>query len=169
MRRILVFSITLVLISGPALGQPDGSETGCLACVSCPGGTGPYCAALDGPPNTGVCTVLQCERALANGLLACSDPNFPVWVNGILEANDASLENFPPPWPGCPTSEAGRCADGVNNDAWLDDLTDCADPDCANDPACPASAPALSTLGLGALAALLMGIGGLSVARRRRS
>lgn len=36
----------------------------------------------------------------------------------------------------CPPTEVGHCTDGVNNDAWKDDLTDCADPDCFNDPAC---------------------------------
>ncbi len=37
---------------------------------------------------------------------------------------------------GCPTSEAGQCDDGVNNDAYQNSDTDCADAACASDPAC---------------------------------
>lgn len=36
----------------------------------------------------------------------------------------------------CPADESGQCADGVNNDEYKNDLTDCDDPACATDPAC---------------------------------
>ena len=70
---------------------------------------------------------------------------------------------------GCPANETGQCADGVNNDAWTGDiLTDCADLDCAGDPACPPNvgAPATTLLGLMSLALLLAAAG---VNRLRRA
>ena len=65
------------------------------------------------------------------------------------------------PFSTCPPNEVGQCQDGVNNDAWTGDLlTDCEDPDCASDPACPAHAvPAASGLGLAATAIALLGLG----------
>lgn len=72
----------------------------------------------------------------------------------------------------CPDSEVGQCQDGVNNDDWVDDQTDCADPDCQDDPACaanPAAAPAASTLGLAALLVTLAGIGALRLLPRKSS
>lgn len=68
----------------------------------------------------------------------------------------------------CPSSEAGQCADGVNNDAYQNDLTDCADPACFSDPVCARKpAPALSPLAL-AGAGCLLAAGGIAVLRRRR-
>jgi len=146
----------------------------CASCASCPAEVdGGFCqgqqdGSFDFVP---YCLRLGCEVAVVVADPPCGDPNQTAIVNELLGEIDPNtdLQNFPPPWPGCPTTEAGLCADRINNDAWLDDLTDCADPDCFTDPACPAPAPALSALGLGALAALLIGIGGLSVVRRRRS
>jgi hypothetical protein len=68
----------------------------------------------------------------------------------------------------CPTSEAGQCGDGVNNDAWTGSTaTDCADPACSGDPACPrGAAPALSKTALLLMFGLLTW-GGLRVLRRR--
>ena len=67
----------------------------------------------------------------------------------------------------CPATEAGQCADGVNNDVWTGDSeTDCADPDCAGDPACPASAPVVGPAALAALV-LALAIGGTAILRRR--
>lgn len=60
----------------------------------------------------------------------------------------------------CPTTEAGQCSDGVNNDAWLDDLTDTQDPDCK------AATPAASPFGI---AALLIALAGFGAYRLRRS
>jgi len=69
---------------------------------------------------------------------------------------------------GCPTTEAGQCHDGVNNDAWTGStLTDCADPACVGDPACPV-APAVSRTVL-LLMFVLLCMGGVAVLRRRRS
>jgi hypothetical protein len=67
----------------------------------------------------------------------------------------------------CPKSEAGQCADGVNNDAYQNDLTDCRDPACFSDPACRPTAPAISQSGL-AVTAVLLAAGGIAVLRRRR-
>ena len=66
----------------------------------------------------------------------------------------------------CPTSEAGHCSDGVNNDAYQNDLTDCADPACFNDPACRVKAPTLSRTALSLAGLLLLGAGAW-LARRR--
>jgi len=67
----------------------------------------------------------------------------------------------------CPTSETGQCNDGVNNDAWLDDLTDCRDPDCFTDPACLA-APAMSRTTLLFLVLTLVGLAAFTLAWRRK-
>jgi hypothetical protein len=67
----------------------------------------------------------------------------------------------------CPATEAGQCADGVNNDAWTGNtLTDCADPACAGDPHCLAPAPAMSRIGLVVMLVLLC-MSGVAVVRRR--
>jgi len=69
----------------------------------------------------------------------------------------------------CPTTEAGECADGVNNDAWTGNtLTDCVDPACAQDPHCKAPAPAVSKAML-ILMFVLLCMSGVAVLRRRRS
>jgi hypothetical protein len=69
----------------------------------------------------------------------------------------------------CPATEAGQCADGVNNDAWTGNtLTDCADPACATDPHCKAPAPAMSRTVL-MLMLVLLCMSGVAVLRRRRS
>lgn len=60
----------------------------------------------------------------------------------------------------CPHVEAGQCNDGVNNDAFLDELTDIEDPDCK------AATPAASPFGM---AALLVALAGFGAWRLRRS
>ena len=66
----------------------------------------------------------------------------------------------------CPTSEAGYCADGINNDAYRNDLTDCDDPACATSPSCYHPAPVLSETGL-VLVGILLLSGGVWLVRRR--
>jgi hypothetical protein len=59
----------------------------------------------------------------------------------------------------CPPDESGACNDGVNNDAYLDDVTNCADADCTGEAVCRAAAPTTSNLGLGAVLAALFFLG----------
>lgn len=61
----------------------------------------------------------------------------------------------------CPPVEAGQCNDGVNNDAWLDDLTDTQDPDCK------AATPAASPYGMAALLVVLAGFGAYRLRKSR--
>jgi hypothetical protein len=74
------------------------------------------------------------------------------------------------PFSQCPPNEVGQCADGVNNDAWTGDrLTDCRDPDCWGDRACPNQAvPAAGAVGLAVTAAALLAIGVLVLRARIR-
>ncbi|HVM97682.1 MAG TPA: hypothetical protein VMT89_14905 [Candidatus Acidoferrales bacterium] len=58
----------------------------------------------------------------------------------------------------CPTSEAGLCTDGLDNEP--DGLIDCADPDCATDPACTRSTP---TMGHSALLILVLSLSGIAI------
>jgi hypothetical protein len=68
----------------------------------------------------------------------------------------------------CPTTEAGQCGDGVNNDAWTGNTaTDCQDPACATDPHCT-PAPAMSKTVLMIVFALLC-LSGVAILRRRRA
>ncbi len=63
----------------------------------------------------------------------------------------------------CPPSEVGRCSDAVNNDGWVDAVTDLDDPDCASQ--VPGfGVPVASSLGVAAIVAILIGVG----ARRLR-
>ncbi|MGB0715934.1 MAG: hypothetical protein ACPGXK_08650 [Phycisphaerae bacterium] len=73
--------------------------------------------------------------------------------------------------PTCPQSEAdGSCTDGVNNDAWQNGLTDCADPSCSGDPACSAAAvPAVSEWGLAVMVLVLLVGGTIAVGRNRHT
>lgn len=62
--------------------------------------------------------------------------------------------------------EAGAtCTDGLDNDN--DGFTDCADSECANEPACIALVPAVSTWGFIVLALSVMTAGSILVSRRR--
>ena len=74
------------------------------------------------------------------------------------------------PFSTCPPNEVGQCADGVNNDEWTGDLaTDCLDPDCALDPACPQhSVPVAGGIGLAATAIGLLVLGVFAVRSRLR-
>lgn len=70
---------------------------------------------------------------------------------------------------GCPSSEEGLCADGIDNDEWLEMAAsaDCFDSDCRGDVACPAEmAPAASDGGLAIVAAAMLGLGLLTAGRR---
>jgi hypothetical protein len=71
----------------------------------------------------------------------------------------------------CPADEVGQCADGVNNDEWTGDTsTDCKDPDCVFDPACPsASVPVAGGFGLAVTAFILLALGVFAVRSRLRA
>jgi hypothetical protein len=69
----------------------------------------------------------------------------------------------------CPPNESGACADGINNDAFLDQATDCKDPDCGGDPTCRAAAPLASGFGLAIVLAALFVLGSLRLIGATRS
>jgi len=98
------------------------------------------------------CTGGVCPGPIGSAIAA--DPDATCGVTGIFAA--------------CPTSEAGHCTDGVNNDAWTGNaFTDCQDPACFSDPACfPARAPAMHGSVLLVLG-LLLALGGVVLVRQR--
>jgi hypothetical protein len=144
MRRVALFALILWVVgalnAGSAQAQPLEL---CCACTCDNGQTiacasGPFWEACDA-----ACRALGLEPP--SGLqvcvvgVSCGDPELPY---------------------SCPASEAAFCNDGLDNEP--DGLTDSADPDCG------VPAPALSTLGLGALSAVLIGVGGRRFYRMRR-
>ena len=64
----------------------------------------------------------------------------------------------------CPPTEVGACTDNINNDGWVDAVTDAADPDCAAASA-PAGVPTLGVVGLTAVVALLLAVAALRFRR----
>ena len=66
----------------------------------------------------------------------------------------------------CPPTEVGQCNDSINNDGWVDGVTDAADPDCAVQQPTSA-APAVGVAGIAAVIALLLGIAALRIRRAR--
>ena len=128
---VIVGALGLVLVGIP----PRGASTSCAVCHTCPpDNSAGYCA----PETSGfeqICSQLSCE-GMGVAFVPCAETT------------------------GCPSSEAPRCDDGVNNDAWLDELTDCADPDCSSVSPCLVRAPAMGTPALlaTALASLALGI-----------
>ncbi len=82
----------------------------------------------------GVCTI--CDGC-PDGMTVCFPGGTPVSACtdiGCAGGTDTSTECFGTP--ACPATEAGQCDDGVNNDAYQNGDTDCADAACAGDPAC---------------------------------
>ncbi len=82
----------------------------------------------------GVCTVC---RSCTDGVTVCFPGGTPLSACtdlGCTQNSDsgATCESNP----SCPDTEAGQCDDGVNNDAYQNSDTDCADAACAADPAC---------------------------------
>ena len=68
----------------------------------------------------------------------------------------------------CPPTEVGQCSDAINNDGWVDAVTDLADPDCATGPGAGA-VPSLSLAALAGMVLILSALGGLRLRRARRS
>lgn len=108
----------------------------CTNCLSCPGD---LTACFPGGTPMSACTDLGC-------------------VGGDTSTPCNEL-------PECPLTEAGQCSDGINNDAWQNGDTDCADAACASDPACT-GVPAASTWGLAALSLVLLAAGTIAIANR---
>lgn len=106
---------------------------------------GNYCDSLPTPPPS-----------------PCID-NEQIITHYVLEQRIGPCESF------CPPDESGACDDGINNDAYLDEVTDCADPDCAGDAVCRAAAPATSNLGLGLILVALLSLGMFRLIRAARS
>jgi hypothetical protein len=114
----------------PALGED------CLACAAdCAGRqSGParnrYCCGDGAGTNPVGCADARCT---SNGF-ACS-PDAPVpYCCGDLACTGAESACSCALDCGAPAAEAGRCANGADDDC--DDLADCLDADCAGDPAC---------------------------------
>lgn len=84
-----------------------------------------------------------------------------------LAVDAAGVCGTGPLFASCPPTEVGRCNDLINNDGWVDNVTDAADPDCAvQQPANPA--PTVSALGIVAVAVLMVGIAALRIRRLRQ-
>jgi hypothetical protein len=101
---------------------------GGLAVLLFPAARARAACCLDACPSPSIiaCTSVGCPTDVV--------PNCPGQI--VAESPDPAATCGVGNYTTCPNSEDGSCTDGVNNDAWLDDLTDCADPDCFNDPAC---------------------------------
>ncbi|MGB0715933.1 MAG: hypothetical protein ACPGXK_08645 [Phycisphaerae bacterium] len=140
-QRALVFTFAMS-IAGMGSSAYAGAGA-CTICSNCPSGVN---ACFPGGTSTTVCDSLGCTSA-----------------------NDTSTECFDSAM--CPQSEAdGSCTDGVNNDAWQNGLTDCADPSCSGDPACSAAAvPAVSEWGLAVMVLVLLVGGTIAVGRNRQT
>jgi hypothetical protein len=164
MRKMLhAVGLVVVLFASPQVASAYCCQVACsgpVAWVAC---------SSDGTCPSGPCEVSTSMMVDATG--TCGEgpsPNF-----GFYFTN-------------CPRSESNRCADQVDNDAWVagdagTDCTDvdccgdshcpgsCGDPLCANAPQCnPAPAPAVSTGGIAAAVMLLVLIGSIAILRRRR-
>lgn len=125
--------------------------------------------------NAAVMQAACCQEGCGSGptpWVSCGSPDCP--TGGICPGPIGSAIRMDPAatcgvgdWASCPASEAGYCADGVNNDAWTGNtLADCADPACAMDPACRVQAPVVSQSNLFVVGLLLLA-GGVWMTHRR--
>jgi len=126
---------------------------------------------LAGPARAAVCYACICTGQDFASACRFSDPFSTTECDSVCGVGNSSTHTFDAACADigvtrCPTSEVGRCSDGVNNDAYQNDLTDCDDSACFNDPACRLKAPTLSHAGL-TLAGLLLLSGGVWLVRRR--
>ena len=129
------------------------------------------CIPLAAPAHAAVCYACICTGQDFAAACRFSDPFSTTECDAVCGAGNGSAHTFDAACANfavtrCPTSEAGRCTDGINNDAYQNDVTDCADSACFNDPACTLKAPALSHLALTFAGILLLG-GGVHLVRRR--
>jgi hypothetical protein len=83
-----------------------------------------------------------------------------------IAVDAAGVCGMGPTFGSCPPTEVGRCNDQINNDGWVDAVTDAADPDCAAQaPANPV--PIVGTIGIAAIVVLLLGVAALRIRRLR--
>ena len=69
---------------------------------------------------------------------------------------------------GCPPTEVGACNDMINNDGWVDSVTDAADPDCqAQTPAPTAAVPAVGAPAIAVIIGILIVVAALRIRRGR--
>ena len=106
----IVGTLALFVGLGGSSAYGLGGLPDCTFCTDCPDGL-----TVCFPANTPVSACTD---------LGCGSGTETPGVCGTGTASD------------CPTTEAGQCDDGVNNDAWQNGLTDCDDPACATDPVC---------------------------------
>ena len=123
------------------------------------------------PARAAVCYACICTGQDFAAACRFSDPFSTTDCDSVCGAGNGSTYTFDEACANtaatrCPTSEAGHCTDGINNDGYQNDLTDCADSACATDPACPRAAPAMSDSGL-TIAGILLLSGGVWLARLR--
>ena len=143
-----LISATILLLSlGLALRLPANAA----CCIEGCGGEPSWTSCT----NTSQCTGGVCNSPIGSAI--AFDPN-ATCGEGV-------------PFSSCPATEVGHCADGVNNDVWTGDLaTDCQDPDCALDPACPStSIPVAGGVGLAATAFVLLVMGVVVLRSRLRA
>ena len=129
------------------------------------------CIPLAAPAHAAVCYACICTRQEFAGACQISAPFSTTECDAVCGVGNSSPHTFDAACADiavtrCPTSEAGHCTDGINNDAYQNEVTDCADSACFNDPACGLKAPALSRTGL-TLAGILLLISGVYLVRRR--
>ncbi len=114
-KRLMAVWLTVALGGFAALVLPTSSAQAACCISSCPS------------PSITACTSIGCPTDVV--------PNCPGQI--VAETPDAVATCGAGTYSSCPTQEYGAaCTDGVNNDAWLDAFTDCADSDCRNHPAC---------------------------------
>jgi hypothetical protein len=65
----------------------------------------------------------------------------------------------------CPPTEVGACNDLINNDGWVDGVTDAADPDCQGQAPPPAAAPAVGPVAIGAILGILIALAAVRIRR----
>jgi hypothetical protein len=129
-------AVLFAIVFGFVAGGNPAAFGWCQACGGCPPG------------------VSACADALSDNL-SCAPP----CANSSMNVNANCAD-----W-NCPATEVGQCNDGLNNDAWVDDLTDAEDPDCQA-VTTPAPVPAMSAAGVTALVLFLIGVAVYRLRRR---
>jgi len=125
---------------------------------------------LAAPARAAVCYACICTGQDFAAACRFSDPFSILECDAVCGAGNSSRYTFDTTCADiaatrCPTSETGHCTDGINNDGYQNDVTDCADSACFSDPACRVKAPTLSHTALTLVGLFLLGSGAWLVRR----
>jgi len=168
-KRWMSFCLFALVVGVPRMGAAYCCR------VACSGPTAWVACSSDGTCPTGPCGISTSQALDPAG--TCGEANSPTFMIDFST---------------CPDTEVGRCADQVDNDAWVagNSGTDCADRDCCGDTSCPGScetrlcagapqcagpaagatpAPAASHTGMTIAVALLALVGTIALFRGRRA